>query len=142
MALQNPAADVAAFLDTQVAGASVLTLGTNLFVGSMRASSRTPSPCVWCLNTGGPAPEPYLGGDRSALFRPTVQVLMRGPAGDLETGETFARAVYAWLHQRVVSGYVSWYARDSQPVLLQPEDSAQHAVWVINLECQYRSALD
>lgn len=140
--LLNPAADVVAFLDTKAAGAVTLTDGTTLFRGQMRSRPGASSPAVFCLNTGGPGPDPYLGGHRKALFRPTVQVLMRGPAGDLEAGETMARAVFAWLHQRVVAGYVSWYARDSQPVLIAPEDNAQHGVWVINLECQYVSALD
>lgn len=140
--LKNPAADVVAFLDAKQAGATTLTRSTNLFIGHMRSFERTTAPAVFALNSGGGSPEPYVQGHRTALFRPTVQVLIRGPAGDLEAGENLARGVYAWLHQRVVTGYTSWYARDSAPALVSVEDSAQHPVWSINLECQYRSRLD
>lgn len=141
-AVKNPAADVVAFLDSKTAGGVTLTRGTNLFIGHMRTVERTPSPSVFALNTGGPTPEPYLQGHRTALFRPTVQVMVRGPAGDLEAGEALARDVFAWLHQRIVAGYTSWYARDSAPALVAVEDAAQHPIWAINVECQYRAALD
>ena len=140
--LLNPAADVVAFLTGKAANSVTLTAGTNLFAGPMRSKDQSPSPAVFVLNTGGPEPTLYLQGRRDSLFRPTVQVLIRGPAGDLEVGERFARGVYAWLHQRVTGGYLSWYARDSAPALVSIEDSSQHGVWSINLECQYRNRLD
>ena len=140
--LRDAANDVAAFLDTKTAGGVTLALATNLFVGPMRAGARTPSPCVFAMNTGGAQPDFYLGGHREGLYRPTVMVQIRGPAADFDTGEKLARGVYEWLQQRVTGGYVSWYARDSAPVLVSVEDSAQHPVWSINLECQYRQQLD
>jgi hypothetical protein len=140
MPLKDVAADVAAFLTTKTAGGVVLTLGTNLFRGRMREGDRTPSPAVFCLNTGGPEPEFYVGGRRTALYRPTVQVMVRGPAGDDQVGELIAREVLAWLSMQTPAGYASWNARDSQPAFLGV-DSDQHGQWAINLECIYRVSL-
>lgn len=138
--LLDPAFDVVQFLDTKTAGAVVLAQGSNLFIGEVRSSERASSPAVFALNTGGPAPEPYLGGRRTALFRPTVQLIIRGPADDKQAGEALARGVFAWLHQRVLDPYVSWFARDSAPAYLGT-DSGQHGQWSINLECVYRASL-
>jgi hypothetical protein len=138
--LKDAAFDVATFLDTKTAGGVLLTKGTNLFIGQMRSTDRTPAPAVFCLGTGGPQNEPYFGADRSALFRPTVQVVVRGPAGDDQTGALIAREVLAWLNQRLVTGYVSWFTRDSAPAYLGP-DSSNHGQWAINVECVYRASL-
>lgn len=140
MSIKDAAADVAAFLDGEVAGSLTLDLGANLFIGQMRALERAAAPAVFVLGTGGPSPSHYIGGHRTSLFRPTVQVMVRGPAGDDTTGAAIAAAVYTLLHQQVPTGYVSWDARDSAPVYLGP-DPRQHGQWVINLECAYRASL-
>lgn len=138
--LRDAAADVAAFLDGKSAGSVQLVLATNLFIGPMRSGDRTTSPAVACLGTGGPGPESYLGGRRTSLYRPTVQVLVRGPAGDDQAGEALARGVLGHLHQAAPAGYVTWLARDSAPAYLGP-DTDQHGLWSINVECLYRAAL-
>lgn len=140
--LKDAAADVAAFLDAKAAGATTLTLGTNLFIGKMPNQDKAPShPCVAVLGTGGPSSEPYFGGRRQSLYRPTVQVMVRGPAGDDQAGSLVARAILAWLHQQVVSGYVTWSVRESGPTYLGA-DRDQHGLWSLNLECVYRVALE
>lgn len=138
--VRNPALDVAQFLDGKAAGSLTLALGSTLFVGFMRRADRTPSAAVFVVNTGGPPPVPYLNGDRDAMFRPTVQVMIRGPVNDLEAGETIARAVFAWLHQQAISDYVATLARDSAPAFLGL-DGDDRGTWSINLELPYRSAL-
>lgn len=139
--LKNPALDVVNFLDTKLADTVTLAKGTNLFVGPMRSGDRTPAPAVFALNTGGPGPMPYLsGGLRTALFRPTVQIIVRGPAGDIEAGEKLARGVFQWLHQHVLIGYLSVFARDSAPAYLG-DDSDQHGQWAINIDCPYIASL-
>ena len=140
--LRNPAADVRDQLNGQTAGGIALTSGTNLFGGPMRSGDRTPSPAVFIQATGGAQPDAYLQGRRTALYRPSVQVLVRGTAADFQLGESVARGVYELLHMKVVSPYISWMARDAQPVLVSLEDSAQHPVWAINLECVYKVSLD
>ena len=138
--LKDAAADVAAFLEGKAASSLTLELGTNLFIGQVRVPERTPAPAVFVLGTGGPTPSPYIGGHRTALFRPSVQLVVRGPAGDDTEGAAIAAAVFAWLHQQVPAGYVSWDARESAPAYLGP-DPRQHGQWVINLECAYRASL-
>ena len=136
MALRNPADDLVSFLDTKTAGGVLLAKGTNLFAGPMRGTDFTPAPAVFLLNTGGPPPSPYLGGQRESYFRATVQVLVRGAPGDQLAGENFARGVFQHLHLGAVSGYVGIFARDSQPAYLG-DDEDQHGQWSINVECQY-----
>lgn len=138
MALRNPASDLVTFLDGKTAGGVALAKASNLFAGPMRTTDVTPSPAVFLLNTGGPPPAPYLGGNRESYFRATVQVLVRGPAGDIEAGEALARGVYELLHLATVTGYVALFARDSQPAYLG-EDADQHGLWSLNVECQYKA---
>lgn len=138
--LRNPALDLVNFLDGKGAGAATMTKAGNLFVGQMRSSDTTPNPGLWCLNTGGPPAVPYLGGHRQAYYRPTVQVMVRGPAGDQLAGEALARDAFAWVHLQALDGYVAVFARDSAPVYLG-EDQGQHGLWVINVEMQYVAAL-
>lgn len=139
-ALKDAAADIAAFLDTKTAGGVVLALATNLFRGRMLSIDTSQAPAVFCLNTGGPPPDQYLGGHRKALYRAMVQVMVRGPAGDDHAGELIAREVLAWLNMQVVSGYVSWNCRDSAPAYLGV-DRDQHGQWSINVECLSVAAL-
>ena len=141
MPLKDAAADVAGFLNGKVAGATTLTLGTNLFIGKMPGQDKAPvHPCVAVLGTGGPQAEPYIGGRRESLYRPTVQVLVRGPAGDDQAGALVAREILAWLNLQVVTGYVSWNVRESAPTYLGT-DRDQHGLWSLNLECLYQAAL-
>lgn len=137
--VKNPALDVVSFLDTKAAGSLTLAAGTNLFVGPERSYPRTGASAVFVLNTGGPGPETYIGGRRTARFRPTVQVLVRFGSGDLELGEAVARAVFAWLQQQVMTGYLSLYVRDSAPAYLGEFD--QRHRWSLNVECQYKASL-
>jgi hypothetical protein len=139
--VKNPASDIVSFLNGKVADATTLTEAVNLFVGPERSFPRTPALALFFLNTGGPGPMPYLQGRRTALCRPTVQVLVRIGAEELETGEKVARAVFAWLHQYVLTGYLSLYARDSAPVYLGETGDQLHR-WAMNFECPYRAQLD
>lgn len=141
--IANPAYDLAAYLQGKAAGAVTLARGANVFIGPMRAEDQTPSPAVFLLNSGGPPSTPYLGGERIAYFRSTVQVLIRGAARQFEASETFARALLGLLHLAPVplaggpDTYVAVLARDSAPAYLS-EDDSRRALWGMNFECQYR----
>jgi hypothetical protein len=140
-ALKDAAYDVAQFLNGKTAGATLLTLGTNLFIGPMRDADRAPAgPAVFVLNTGGASPASMLSGERQALFRPSVQVMVRGAADAFAAGEQLARGLHAWLHLHVLAGYVTWYVVDSQPAFLG-HDGDQHPLWSLNLEATYAAAL-
>lgn len=140
MALLNPAADLRTFLTGKVAGGVTLTQGTNLFSGRMLVDDLSPGQAVFLLNTGGSAPEPLITPSRQAYYRPSVQLLVRGPVGNLEAGEALARGVFELVQQATVAGYVQVLARDSAPVLLEV-DSAKRGIWGTNLDCEYVAAL-
>lgn len=137
-ALPDPASDLGDYLNGLAVSAAgvTLALGTNLFKGPTRMFKRSPATtAVFIMNTGGPAPEPYLNGGRKSWARPTVQVVIRGATSDFANGEIVARAVYEALHQQSIGSYTAIFARDSQPVMVGLDENDQ-ANWVINLECQ------
>lgn len=135
MALPNPALSLANHLNGKTLGGVTLTLGLNLYVGEMRPDDHTPSPSVYLLNTGGPAPEPFLGGNRLAYRRPTVQILVRGAPADMSAGETLARGVHSEIDLMTLSGYVGVFVRESQPFFLG-DDTANRGVWTLNVEAR------
>jgi hypothetical protein len=138
--LKNPAADIVALLTGQTLASVVLTAGTNLFPTHMRNVEVVTSPAVFIFNSGGGAPELLLGGHRTGIYHPTVQVMVRGPAGDDAAGEALARAVLGYLEQLVPSGYLGLFAQASQPSPLG-EDSTLHQAWSFYLEARYQLSL-
>lgn len=140
MPLKNPASDLVDFLHTKVAGSVTFTRGTNLFIGRLRSTDTTPSPALFCLNSGGGASSPLLGGHRTSYKSPLVQLQVRGPAGDDETGEAFARGIAELVDLASVTGYVACFLRDSQPAYLGV-DGDDHGLWSLNVELQYLVSL-
>lgn len=138
--LKDPATDLVAALNGQTIEGVALATGTNLWPTHMRNVEITPSPAVFLYNAGGPAPQVLLGGHRQAIYAPSVQVLVRGPAGDDPSGEKLARGVLAFLEQLVPAGYLSVFAQASAPAPLG-EDSSQHSVWSFYVEARYMLSL-
>lgn len=138
--LKNAAADLVAALGGQTVGGVELVAGTNLFATHMRNVEVTTSPAVFLFNSGGGAPELQLGGHRTAIYKPVVQVSVRGPAGDDVSGETLARGVLAFLAQLVPAGYIGVFAQASAPSPVG-EDSSQHQVWSFYVEARYQLSL-
>lgn len=138
--IKNAAFDVVQFLTTKTVGGVLLTSADNLFIGRMPDTLKTASPCVAVLNVGGGEPESMLSGERQSVFTPSVQVMVRSSADDFAAGEALARGVIEWCHQRVITGYLSWYSRDSQPAYLGV-DSDQRHLWAVNFDAQYVAAL-
>lgn len=134
--LRNPAVDLVDFLDGSAAGAETLEAGTNLFSGQVLPLTDEVSPAVFVLNTGGVAPEPMLSSTRAATYRPTVQVFVRGAAGEHASTEALARDVFALLHLATVSGYLGLFAMQSQPEPLG-DDNGSRPQWSMNFECRY-----
>ena len=139
-ALKTPAADLAALLNNQTLGTVALVQGTNLFPTHMRNVDVVTSPAVFLFDSGGSAPELLFGSSRSAIYHPTVQVQVRGPAGDDPAGQTLANAVFAYLAQIVPAGYIGVFVQSSAPAPVG-EDSSQHQVWSFYVEARYQLAL-
>src|SRR4051812_20585328 len=123
----DPAADVVTFLAAQLgtvggitwtnAGASI-----NLFTGPVRATaapgaSGAPAAAIFVLASGGPPPEPYIGGaSAGSTYQGRVQVRVRGNPGDDENTVLVARTVRDKLHKGVLSGYASSLAQNAEPL--------------------------
>lgn len=121
---QAPPEDVAAFLNSKIAGARTLALGTNLFasepiVGDVGDPSM-PLEAVFVWSTAGFPPIPYMGVSRS-VFYPRVQVRVRTKnkaAGARQEGRVAARGIIGLLHRASISGYASILANESEPIHL------------------------
>lgn len=116
------AADIVSALTTQTVGGVVLTSGTNLF--STTTAYPTPSMSVMILNTGGPAPEPYINPTAGAVTHPTAQVLIHCQPGKpgYAAGLALMLAVMGKLQQTKPTGYISLLARESGPVYAEDVD--------------------
>jgi len=111
--------DAAVATHLAAAGLS-LTVGTNLFRGPVRpVSAGVPAKAVFCLATGGGAPQPYLD---AATYGDTwffdVQVRIRGERQAFATTRTLARAIRNALHRADISGYLSALSIESEPTFL------------------------
>jgi len=135
MAMPNPASDVA----TRIASALSLVVGTTVFVGPVRAAKDgVPSKAVFCLNRGGPGPEPYTDGGVGADFWTSeVQVRVRGEARKTESGETFARSVRDAIHTASIAPYFEIRVLESEPIYLA-EDDAGCPEWSINVQLRFK----
>ena len=126
----TPALDLATYIGTNV---GALTLGTNLFVGKVRAkSAQIPSKAVFCLAGGGPAPTAYADGTTTNYRQSAIQVRVRDVPRDFGAGQTLARAVRDAVHQKTIAGYVDVYVEQSEPIYIN-EDSQGHHEWSINV---------
>jgi hypothetical protein len=140
VALPDCGLAVANYLAGKTCGGVVLALGANLFAGPTRSIDRTPSEAVFCLETGGAAPSPYLGTGRQAFYRASVQVMVRGPVGEHQAGADLARGVLETLNQAPVPGFVATFARDSAPAYLGTDDDDRPS-WSINFELEHVATL-
>lgn len=124
---QDPTVDVAAHL---AAAGLDLTLGTNLFMGPVRAQSAdVPAAAVFVHAQGGEGPEPYLGAGAST-WEVEVEVTVRAEAQDFNGGRTRARAIIQAVHLATVAGYYSVRSEDAEPDYLEADDAGCHE-WAV-----------
>jgi hypothetical protein len=115
----QPDLDVANFLAGSGLG---LTLGTNLFVGSIRPASSSgpsmPPQAVFVISTPGPAPLTFKGAGQGSLSMGMIQVRLRSQPNDFLTAQTLSRQIRDTLHRATIAGYVYVVARQSEPQYL------------------------
>jgi hypothetical protein len=139
----DPAKDVAALLIAAgpLAGVALVrppAASPNLFVGPMRppsptgapAAARIPARAVFVLETGGPAPQPYLDGRGVSFRRKNVQVLVRSEQADHSGGEALAKAILPVIHTHAPAGYVGALALD-EPAYIGTDEQGCH-LWSTN----------
>lgn len=138
MATHNPAEDVVAFLNTKTANGRTLASGTNLFACEPRVSrpgaAQFPSKCVFVWDAAGAPPMPYMGTPalRGSLWRPRVQIRVRGEPDAMQEARLTARAVRDLLHRASITNYASCLMNESSPI---PLGEGSHAGYEFALNC-------
>lgn len=118
--MPTPAEDVASALNGQYS----LVSATNLFSCAPRDGAEFPAPCVFCWeSTGGLPIQPHMG-TTTDVYRPSVQIRVRGVNNGYAAARTLARNIRDYLHRRQVSGYISCVVRESAPIDLGSSPSA------------------
>jgi hypothetical protein len=139
MPAANPGLDVATYL---AADATLsLALGTTVFNGPVRpTSAQVPERAVFCLASGGPAPQPYLDGGAEAERIVAVQIRVRGAPGDWDGARTLAVGCRDRMHQkaatiaRSIGGtYLDSLVREDQPLYLGTDSQGCHE-FSVNVE--------
>jgi hypothetical protein len=109
-------------------GPVVLTYGAdgNLLVGPVRpVSEGVETLAVFVLQSGGVAPQPYMGQAESWHVS-SVQVVVRSPVEAFQQGEALARALHARAHLNTPPGYTFCLAAETDPVYLGTTDAGSH----------------
>lgn len=103
----------------------------DLQIGPVRTSGVT-DPSVFCLATGGPAPERGFDGMSSREdLQPVVQVWICSEASDYTNGVALARSVQEALLKATLPGYGACRPQQSEPLYLQMDSSNRHEFMVV-----------
>lgn len=133
-----------AFLDeiaAQLAGLSVGTIGTTLFIGMM---PETPDVCAAVYETGGQAPTFNFGTTGLDLESPALQVICRGAKDDYTTPRATAKLAYEGLAKVEAetitttggtSAFYHWIHPQQSPFLMQ-RDSNGRVYITCNFLCE------
>jgi hypothetical protein len=138
----SAAPDTAALslLDALVAsGSTTLSRGNNLFTGPVRAKQRNgtdiPDTAVFCLATGGPTNERYIGNTQSLRMK-SLQVRVRGPRNGFTEAETIAVSVLEAIDHKVSvdfpggspapAGFIDFRALEPHPTYIGVDGNDRH----------------
>lgn len=127
-------------LDQSVAPDIALQFGINLFVGPIRAMSlqastapKMPGRAVFVLTSGGQAP--VTDHDGNVERTSAVQIWVRGPRSDFESGQLMARQVWDAVHNKRPDNFMVVECNESEPHYIgSPED---HHTWMVAVRVQY-----
>jgi len=132
----TPDVDVATYLAAQGFG----TIGTDLFHCAPKPpGGGIPDACIFVLDSGGPAPDPYfrVGGASASFYRVGVQVRVRAAVGQSAAGKERARDVLTALHLAAIAGYTAVHAQTSAPLYLGRDDT-EHDEWSVNCSVWFK----
>lgn len=116
-------------------GGSSAAKGTNLFHGPEQpASSLIPDTAIFCLVTGGQAPEPYIGIGED-LGRVAVTVRIRDK--DFARGRATAQSAMDACQRGQPAGWVTVLCLQSEPGYIGKDD-AEHHLWTFTAICTYK----
>lgn len=144
---QLPAHDLATFLAGILAlpsppgGSKTFTyaVGGNLTMGPVRSKDETiQNVHVSVLQTGGPAPQPFLESGGASWKLARVQVTVRSQVDDFHTGQATAVGLLAKAHLGVIAGYTNVLAQETEPNYLGADERGTHR-WSFNVEMQFKA---
>lgn len=122
---RDTAADLATIL---AAGGLGLSAGANLFLGPTLEDDDVTVPDVACfvLQTGGDAPQSYIGGGRKTYRTVTCQVRVRSARESFREGQALALAALDVLHLANSEPYVLIEADEGSPNYIGTDGSDRH----------------
>ncbi len=131
---RDTAADVATLLAAAELGLSV---GTNLFLGPTLEADDATVPDVSCfvLQTGGDAPQGYLGG-RKVYRTVTCQVRVRSDRESFRAGQSLALAALHVLHLANAAPYVLMEVDEGSPSYIGTDGSDRHW-WTFTVDASF-----
>ena len=117
----NPALDVATFLS----GAGIgLTLGANLFVGSLRAESALVTrEAVFVSGGSSTAPSRVMGQGSETRF---VLVSVRIRWSRFQEGDALSRSILNAMRAASLPGYLDTFSVQSEPLLLSVSSEGRY----------------
>lgn len=123
-ATHNPPEDFVAWLTGRTVNARVLAVGTNLFARSPTTTApgvpTFPAKCIFVWSsTGGMRPTPHMGtpGTATSIFRPRLQVRVRGEPGIVQEPRRTARDLMQLIQEtRKINSYMSMLVNESEPI--------------------------
>lgn len=111
------------------------SLGT-VFIGPVRpaAPPAVPHQAIFVLETGGPAPTPYMDGSTTAWRRCRVNIRNRSAPNDYAGGRVSASSIWSRFQQStsVTGGWVRVTCQQSQPMYLGQDAFGCHE-WVTDV---------
>ena len=129
--MSNPAQSVALELESQASLS--LTLGTNLFIGVVRAvGTGIPINCVFVRGVGGPSPIRFMGQVKE-IQRPFVNVSIRWQR--FQEGDAKMRAIQNTLQAASITGFLDVVANQSEPFVLS-QDAVGYHNWSMDFTLQ------
>jgi hypothetical protein len=132
--------DVAGHLASALAGPPWGVTADDVRPGPVRPVSKNtsvpgaiPSRCIFVVPTGGFVSIPFVdGGAKGEEERPTVQIVVRSPPRDYDTGRELAQGAYEAINLKPPAGYFEARAFSGGPSYLR-EDEQNHHEWIINV---------
>lgn len=96
------------------------SLSTNVYKGPVRPAEppAMPHKAIFCMQSGGYKPEPYMDGTQTSYRFSRVQIRTRSEPNAYQAARDLADSVFSRMHQAAISGYVRVTVESSQPLAM------------------------
>ncbi|MFY0577979.1 minor capsid protein [Cystobacter fuscus] len=135
MALRDVELDIALVLEAAGLGLSMADVEPTLYAGPIPEAA--PDRLVAVRGLSGGEPEDYLG-NVTAIYRPEVQVIIRGNRNGYRDTLALASACFELLRNIRPSGYIRIDVESSQPEYMGADDLDRHR-FIFTVNTEYRA---